>query len=53
MAELKTKETNASVSAFLNAIVDEQRRADAKVVAAMMEAATKTRPKMWGRVRTA
>jgi hypothetical protein len=48
MAELKTKQTNASVNAFLNAISDEQRRADAIAVAKMMAAATKTKPKMWG-----
>ena len=48
MAELKTKATNASVSAFLASIPDERRRADAMAVAAMMEAATKTKPKMWG-----
>jgi hypothetical protein len=48
MAELKTKETNASVSAFLDSIPDEQRRADAKAIAKMMETATKTKPKLWG-----
>lgn len=48
MAELKTKATRASVPAFLNAIPDRQQRADAKAVAAMMAAVTKTRPKMWG-----
>jgi hypothetical protein len=48
MAELKTKETNASVSSFLNAIPDEQRRADAKVIVKMMQAATKAKPKIWG-----
>jgi hypothetical protein len=48
MAELKTKENNASVSAFLDAIADPQRRADARAVAAMMKAATKAKPKMWG-----
>jgi hypothetical protein len=48
MAELKTKKTTASVPAFLAAIADPQRRADAKKVAAMMKAATGTTPKMWG-----
>jgi hypothetical protein len=48
MAELKTKENNASVSAFLAAIPDAQRREDALKVAAMMKAATKMEPKMWG-----
>ena len=48
MAELKTKENDASVADFLAAIDDDQRRADAMAVAAMMESVTKTKPKMWG-----
>jgi hypothetical protein len=48
MAELKTKENEASVADFLAAIDDDQRRADAMAVAAMMESVTKTTPKMWG-----
>lgn len=48
MAELKTKQNKASVAAFLNAIDDKQKRADAKKVAALMRAATGSRAKMWG-----
>lgn len=48
MAELKTKETTASVSQFLNAIADEQRRKDCKSIAALMRKATGKPPKMWG-----
>lgn len=48
MAEVKTKKNNASVAAFLNAIEDRQKRADAKKVAAMMRDATGSRAKMWG-----
>jgi hypothetical protein len=48
MAELKTRKNSASVSAFLAAIADDQRRTDAKAVAAMMASVTKQRPKMWG-----
>ena len=48
MAELKTKENEASVSAFLATIPDPQRREDALAVAAMMQAVTKTEPRMWG-----
>jgi len=40
MAENKTRETKASVAAFLNAIDDKRKRADAKKVAAMMRKAT-------------
>ena len=48
MAELKTKATGASVSAFINAIEDDERRKDCKAIAALMQTATKSRPKMWG-----
>lgn len=48
MAENKTKETEASVDAFLNQVEDEQRRADGKAVAKLMQQATKFKPKMWG-----
>ena len=48
MAELKTKQTEASVEDFLNGVADEQRRADCFAVLAMMKAATSAEPKMWG-----
>jgi hypothetical protein len=48
VAELKTKATRASVAQFINAIADEQRREDCKAIAAMMQKATKAKPKMWG-----
>ncbi len=48
MAELKTKKTGASVTAFLNAIADKQKRADCKAIAKMMREATGNRPAMWG-----
>jgi hypothetical protein len=46
--ELKTKENEASVEDFLNAVADEQQRADAFAVTEMMRKATKSEPKMWG-----
>jgi hypothetical protein len=46
--ELKTKENEASVEDFLNAVAHEQQRADAFAVAEMMRKATKSEPKMWG-----
>jgi hypothetical protein len=46
--ELQTKKTGASVEDFLNAVEDEQKRADAFAVAEMMRKATKAEPKMWG-----
>lgn len=48
MAELKTKESDASVSAFLASIEDEQRRKDAEAIAAIMASVTRLPPKMWG-----
>ncbi|MDX1516315.1 MAG: DUF1801 domain-containing protein [Woeseiaceae bacterium] len=48
MAELKTRPTKASVTAFINDIDDKQKRADARKVAAMMRKATGSRAKMWG-----
>ena len=48
MAELKTKKTEVSVSAFLDAIPDKQRREDCKAVAAIMEKAAKAPAKMLG-----
>lgn len=49
MADLKTKRTNASVEAFLNAIPDAARRQDCLTVLKIMKQATKAEPKMWGR----
>ena len=48
MAENKTKPTRASVAAFINAIDDPQKRAEARKVAAMLRKATGKRAKMWG-----
>ena len=48
MAELKTRQTKASVTEFLNGITDKQKRADCKAIAKMMREATGKRAKMWG-----
>lgn len=48
MAELKTKENEASVEEFLSSIADEAQREDCKKVAAMMEKAARAKPKMYG-----
>jgi len=48
MAELKTKATTQSVSAFLNSIEDRKKRADCRVIAKMMRDATGKRARMWG-----
>jgi len=48
MAENKTKPTTVSVAAFIDAIADETRRADAKTLVKMMQHATGEKPRMWG-----
>ena len=48
MAENKTKPTSADVGAFLDAVPDPKRRADAKDVAAMMERLGGEPPVLWG-----
>lgn len=48
MAELKTKKTRASVTAFLSAIPDPERRKDARAVAALIRRVTGERPALWG-----
>ena len=48
MAELKTKQTQASVEAFLQGIEHPQRQKDARVVLALMQKAAKAEPRMWG-----
>jgi hypothetical protein len=48
MAENKTKPTKVSVASFLGTIADESRRADARVLVKLMQAATGEKPKMWG-----
>lgn len=48
MAELKTKQTEASVDDYLNAIQDEATRHDCLKIAKMMQQVTKAKPKMWG-----
>src|SRR4051812_30576473 len=46
-AEIKTKETDASVDDFLGGLADEQRE-DARKIIGMMTRVTGDEPKMWG-----
>jgi Domain of unknown function (DU1801) len=48
MAELKTKRTNSSVTAFMDQVSDESRRKDCQTLVRIMKKATKAEPKMWG-----
>jgi hypothetical protein len=46
--EIKTKENEASVSAFIQALPDAQQREDALAITAMMQRLSGEDPKMWG-----
>lgn len=48
MAELKTKATKASVSTYIAAIKDEQRRKDCQALVALIAKATGLKAGMWG-----
>jgi len=48
MAKNKTTETEASVDGYLEAIVDETRRADCRKLIKIMSKAAKAEPRMWG-----
>lgn len=48
MAENKTQYTDASVSNFIDAIENEQKRADSYKLIALMEAATQEKARMFG-----
>lgn len=48
MAENKTKPTKLSVAAFINALTDPLRRADAKALTKLMQTAFGEKPRMWG-----
>uniref|UniRef100_Q023Q9 YdhG-like domain-containing protein n=1 Tax=Solibacter usitatus (strain Ellin6076) TaxID=234267 RepID=Q023Q9_SOLUE len=48
MTENKTLATDQSVTAFIGAITDDARRADAKALVKMMQSVTGEKPKMWG-----
>ena len=47
-AENKTRETRASVSAFLAAVKNAKRREDAQTLLKLMKSVTRKQPKMWG-----
>lgn len=48
MAELKTKKNNASVTAFIKSIPNEQMQKDANVLLKMFSEITGEKPVMWG-----
>lgn len=48
MADQKTKPTQKSVTAFVNAVDSERKRADSKTLIQLMSKVTGHKPKMWG-----
>jgi nucleoid DNA-binding protein len=48
MKENKTKQTEASVDAYIAAITDDARRADCAALVKLISKATTLKPKMWG-----
>jgi hypothetical protein len=48
MAANKTAPTAVGVGAFIDALPDETKRADAKALVQLMQSATGEKPKMWG-----
>ncbi|MBS4027950.1 MAG: DUF1801 domain-containing protein [Ignavibacteriales bacterium] len=48
LAEIKTKQTAASVEDFINKVPDEQKRKDSFLLLEMMKKASGEEPKMWG-----
>ena len=48
MAENKTKATNASVTAYIDALTDPARRSDAKQLVQLMGRLSGEKPKLWG-----
>src|SRR2546430_13434444 len=48
MADNQTKPTKLSVTAFIDALTDQTKRADAKTLVKLMQSAAGEKPKMWG-----
>jgi hypothetical protein len=48
MADNKTKPTKLSVGAYIDALTDETRRADARALVRLMQSAAGEKPQMWG-----
>lgn len=48
LAEIKTKQTTASVEDFISSVKNEQKRKDSLVLLEMMKKASGEEPKMWG-----
>ncbi|HOJ91668.1 MAG TPA: hypothetical protein PLH86_11240, partial [Saprospiraceae bacterium] len=49
LVEIKTKANESSVSDFLNAILDEEKRKNSYDILQLMEKVTKEKAKLWGK----
>jgi hypothetical protein len=49
MAEYKTRPTKLTAAAFIDALTDPTRRADAKALVKLMQSAAGDKPRTWGR----
>jgi hypothetical protein len=47
MADMKTKQNNKSVKAFLDSVADENKRKDCREIMKLMQEITHKKPKMW------
>ena len=48
LAEIKTRQTDSSVEAYISSIADAQKRKDSFAILQLMQKAIKEEPKMWG-----
>jgi hypothetical protein len=48
LVEIKTRESDASVDAFIAGLSDDQKRKDSLIILKLMEKAAREKPKMWG-----
>jgi hypothetical protein len=48
LAQIKTKETSASVEYFINSVKNEVMRKDSFIILKLMQKASNEKPKMWG-----
>lgn len=48
MGDIKTRETDASVDAFIDGVPNERQRVDSRALVAMMREVTGEEPRMWG-----
>lgn len=48
LAEIKTRQTDSSVEAFINTVKDEQKRKDSLILLKLFKKISGEKPKIWG-----